>query len=280
MSYSGTAVSTANVPRRCQLMGTTNSLDTWFATAPVVAVNASAIDIEWDRVGRAVVRATSAVLLDYRCTCAAGFRGTHCEHRSSPARRTSGCQQPCGNHSICMEGRAASALRHTMPAPACVFPRSGTNDTAFFFHVYSDARPSIGHVASEVNVTILSGNSSRNFVLGAKNAVPAPWPVQHGTCSQHYTRKFDLSTPPVRLATAAGAALWQSFGRVEVRLQNGLWGYIEPTRQGGWDSRAADVVCRQLGFGRSTRHNWRSHLYGPPTGPAVFADVQCHGLGC
>ena len=63
-------------------------------------------------------------------------------------------------------------------------------------------------------------------------------------------------------------------GTVEVCV-DGYWGTI---CHSGWDSRDADVVCRQLGFNTFGAIPRYSSHFGRGTGPVVLNSVSCYGI--
>ncbi|XP_066275077.1 uncharacterized protein [Branchiostoma lanceolatum] len=62
-------------------------------------------------------------------------------------------------------------------------------------------------------------------------------------------------------------------GRVEVRLDNGEWGTI---CDDDFDLTAANVVCRQLGYGRADSYG-NSAAFGQGNGSIWLDDLQCAG---
>ena len=63
-------------------------------------------------------------------------------------------------------------------------------------------------------------------------------------------------------------------GTVEVCV-DGYWGTI---CDWGWDSRDADVVCRQLGFNTFGAIPRLRSYFGRGTGPVFLNQVSCYGI--
>ena len=61
-------------------------------------------------------------------------------------------------------------------------------------------------------------------------------------------------------------------GRVEV-FMNGIWGRI---CQNGWNKKAADVVCRELGFKKAVAEFVGSGV-SDGTGPILMSVLKCKG---
>ncbi|XP_070539836.1 lysyl oxidase homolog 2A-like [Ptychodera flava] len=62
-------------------------------------------------------------------------------------------------------------------------------------------------------------------------------------------------------------------GRIEV-LYNGIWGTICGDR---WDMRAANVACREMGFGTAKEIFLSAKEFGEGSGPVWLDQVTCHG---
>ncbi|XP_007942753.2 HHIP-like protein 1 [Orycteropus afer afer] len=79
------------------------------------------------------------------------------------------------------------------------------------------------------------------------------------------------SNGAVRLVRPAG--LGPGHGRVEVFV-GGQWGTV---CDDAWDTKAAAVVCRQLGFAHAVRAVKRAEFGEGPTLPILLDDVRCSG---
>eukprot|EP00058_Branchiostoma_floridae_P023048 XP_002608538.1 hypothetical protein BRAFLDRAFT_92363 [Branchiostoma floridae] len=85
----------------------------------------------------------------------------------------------------------------------------------------------------------------------------------------HYEDVGVICSMEVRLVGGSSA----NEGRVEIRIGNGEWGTI---CDDSFDINAANVVCRQLGYGNAASYEGWAY-FGQGTGSIWLDDVECDG---